>query len=172
MERDLLFSSTIENVVKVWKTKLGRDWNNGSLYMLQIAKLFSWLDLISIKHYPPNSIFYFAELGSLYIWNAVSASLLKLLSKLLCNVFSDRGPRLTRDFSDLKTEILASAFWKRNMFLRFLWIIYDPYVFSQTKAKGTLMQMVGADWLRSDKRENDLAGRPGGMVQVIVTTSW
>ncbi|KAJ7970446.1 Protein ENHANCED DISEASE RESISTANCE 2-like [Quillaja saponaria] len=33
------------------------------------------------------------------------------------------------------------------------------------KAKGTLMQMVGADWLRSDRREDDLCGRPGGIVQ-------
>ncbi|XP_040969199.1 protein ENHANCED DISEASE RESISTANCE 2-like isoform X3 [Gossypium hirsutum] len=33
------------------------------------------------------------------------------------------------------------------------------------KAKGTLMQMVAADWLRSDKREDDLGGRPGGIVQ-------
>ncbi|WCJ41008.1 hypothetical protein M5689_021900 [Euphorbia peplus] len=33
------------------------------------------------------------------------------------------------------------------------------------KAKGTLMQMVGADWLRSDKREDDLAGRAGSIVQ-------
>ncbi|KAK6138090.1 hypothetical protein DH2020_028180 [Rehmannia glutinosa] len=33
------------------------------------------------------------------------------------------------------------------------------------KAKGTLMEMVGADWLRSDKREDDLGGRPGGIVQ-------
>lgn len=32
-------------------------------------------------------------------------------------------------------------------------------------AKGTLMDMVGADWLRSDKREDDLGGRPGGIVQ-------
>ncbi|KAK4430914.1 protein ENHANCED DISEASE RESISTANCE 2-like [Sesamum alatum] len=32
-------------------------------------------------------------------------------------------------------------------------------------AKGTLMQMVAADWLKSDKREDDLAGRPGGIVQ-------
>lgn len=30
------------------------------------------------------------------------------------------------------------------------------------------MEMVGADWLRSDKREDDLGGRPGGIVQVIV----
>lgn len=28
------------------------------------------------------------------------------------------------------------------------------------------MQMVAADWLRSDKREDDLASRPGGIVQV------
>jgi len=28
------------------------------------------------------------------------------------------------------------------------------------------MQMVGADWLRSDKREDDLGSRPGGIVQV------
>jgi hypothetical protein len=28
------------------------------------------------------------------------------------------------------------------------------------------MQMVAADWLRSDKREDDLGGRPGSIVQV------
>lgn len=33
------------------------------------------------------------------------------------------------------------------------------------KAKGTLMQMVAADWIRSDKREDDLAGRSRGIVQ-------
>ncbi|XP_044461274.1 protein ENHANCED DISEASE RESISTANCE 2-like [Mangifera indica] len=33
------------------------------------------------------------------------------------------------------------------------------------KAKGTLMQMVGADWIRSNERENDLGSRPGGLVQ-------
>lgn len=36
----------------------------------------------------------------------------------------------------------------------------------QIKAKGTLMQMVAADWLKSDKREDDLGGRPGSIVQV------
>ncbi|KAH9700566.1 Pleckstrin (PH) and lipid-binding START domains-containing protein [Citrus sinensis] len=35
----------------------------------------------------------------------------------------------------------------------------------KVKAKGTLMQMVAADWLKSDKREDDLGGRPGGIVQ-------
>ncbi|XP_078427909.1 protein ENHANCED DISEASE RESISTANCE 2-like isoform X2 [Wolffia australiana] len=33
------------------------------------------------------------------------------------------------------------------------------------KANSTLMQMLGADWLKSDKREDDLAGRSGGIVQ-------
>nr|KJB26209.1 hypothetical protein B456_004G230200 [Gossypium raimondii] len=33
------------------------------------------------------------------------------------------------------------------------------------KAKCTLMQMVAADWLRSDTREDDLGGRPGSIVQ-------
>ncbi|KAH7854579.1 hypothetical protein Vadar_015552 [Vaccinium darrowii] len=33
------------------------------------------------------------------------------------------------------------------------------------KAKGSLMQMVAADWIRSDKREDDLGSRPGGIVQ-------
>lgn len=28
------------------------------------------------------------------------------------------------------------------------------------------MQMVAADWLKSDQREDDLAGRHGGIVQV------
>ncbi|XVF23622.1 hypothetical protein REPUB_Repub13aG0055400 [Reevesia pubescens] len=32
-------------------------------------------------------------------------------------------------------------------------------------ANGTLMQMVGADWLISDKREDDLGSRLGGLVQ-------
>ncbi|KAI5413235.1 hypothetical protein KIW84_057732 [Lathyrus oleraceus] len=35
----------------------------------------------------------------------------------------------------------------------------------KVKAKGTLMQMVAADWLRSEKREDDLGGRPGSIVQ-------
>ena len=28
-----------------------------------------------------------------------------------------------------------------------------------------MMQMVGADWISSDKREDDLGGRLGGLVQ-------
>lgn len=28
------------------------------------------------------------------------------------------------------------------------------------------MKLVAADWLRSDKREDDLGGRPGSIVQV------
>ncbi|CAN1171879.1 Protein-tyrosine sulfotransferase [Linum perenne] len=39
------------------------------------------------------------------------------------------------------------------------------YVIFQIKAKGTLMQMVAADWLKSDKREDDLAGLHGSIVQ-------
>lgn len=56
------------------------------------------------------------------------------------------------------------------------WATSDPSTFlirSETylqdqhkiKANGTLMKMVAADWLKSDKREDDLAGRPGGIVQ-------
>lgn len=30
------------------------------------------------------------------------------------------------------------------------------------------MQMVAADWIRSDKREDNLAGRYGGIVQVLI----
>lgn len=40
------------------------------------------------------------------------------------------------------------------------------FLFHQVKAKETLMQLVGADWLQSNKREDDLGGRPGGIVQV------
>lgn len=56
------------------------------------------------------------------------------------------------------------------------WTTADPSTFlirgdqyltdhQKVKAKGTLMQMVGADWLRSDKREDDLGGRLGSIVQ-------
>ncbi|XP_076912469.1 protein ENHANCED DISEASE RESISTANCE 2-like [Bidens hawaiensis] len=56
------------------------------------------------------------------------------------------------------------------------WAASDPSLFlvrganylkdnQKNKAKGTLMEMVGADWLQSDTREDDLAARPGGIVQ-------
>ncbi|KAK7277321.1 hypothetical protein RIF29_18472 [Crotalaria pallida] len=56
------------------------------------------------------------------------------------------------------------------------WAISDPSVFlirgrtylqdqKKVKANGTLMQMVGADWLRSDKRQDNLSGRPDSIVQ-------
>ncbi|KAL8518009.1 hypothetical protein ACS0TY_009339 [Phlomoides rotata] len=56
------------------------------------------------------------------------------------------------------------------------WATTDPSAFlirgdnylhdhQKIKAKGTLMRMVAADWLQSDKREDDLAGRYGGIVQ-------
>ncbi|KAJ0678275.1 putative protein ENHANCED DISEASE RESISTANCE 2 [Helianthus annuus] len=57
------------------------------------------------------------------------------------------------------------------------WAASDPSLFlirgsnylednQKNKAKGTMMEMVGADWLQSDTREDDLASRPGGIVQV------
>ncbi|VVB01739.1 unnamed protein product [Arabis nemorensis] len=56
------------------------------------------------------------------------------------------------------------------------WTTTDPSTFlirgktyledqTKVKAKGTLMEMVAADWLKSDKREDDLGSRPGGIVQ-------
>ncbi|KAF1878943.1 hypothetical protein Lal_00047615 [Lupinus albus] len=56
------------------------------------------------------------------------------------------------------------------------WAASDPSLFlirgetylkdqHKVKAKGTLMQMVGADWLRSNTREDDLSSRPGSIVQ-------
>ncbi|OVA10121.1 Pleckstrin homology domain [Macleaya cordata] len=56
------------------------------------------------------------------------------------------------------------------------WTTADPSTFlirgphylkdhQKVKAKGTLMQMVAADWLRSDKREDNLGSRPGSIVQ-------
>ncbi|KAJ8510670.1 hypothetical protein OPV22_001104 [Ensete ventricosum] len=56
------------------------------------------------------------------------------------------------------------------------WAMADPSTFlirgesylhnhQKVKANDTLMQMVAADWLKSDKREDDLGGRPGGIVQ-------
>lgn len=56
------------------------------------------------------------------------------------------------------------------------WAAADPSTFlirgenylkdhRKIKADGTLMQMIGADWLRSNKREDNLAGRPSSLVQ-------
>ncbi|KAG6476438.1 hypothetical protein ZIOFF_065679 [Zingiber officinale] len=55
------------------------------------------------------------------------------------------------------------------------WAMTDPSTFLirgesylhdnlKIKANGTLMQMVAADWLKSDRREDDLASRPGAIV--------
>ncbi|RWW03761.1 hypothetical protein GW17_00033053 [Ensete ventricosum] len=38
---------------------------------------------------------------------------------------------------------------------------------SNVKANTTLMQMVAADWMKSDKREDNLGSRTGGIVQLI-----
>ncbi|RDY00520.1 Protein ENHANCED DISEASE RESISTANCE 2-like protein, partial [Mucuna pruriens] len=56
------------------------------------------------------------------------------------------------------------------------WTSSDPSLFlvrgetylqdhQKVKAKGTMMQLVGADWLRSDTREDNLSNRPGSIVQ-------
>ncbi|KAL5069446.1 hypothetical protein RYX36_020333 [Vicia faba] len=56
------------------------------------------------------------------------------------------------------------------------WADSDPSLFlvrgetylqdhTKVKATNTLMQLVGADWLRCDKREDDLSSRPGSIVQ-------
>lgn len=63
-----------------------------------------------------------------------------------------------------------------NLTLPCSWATADPSTFlirgdnylkdhQKVKAKGTLMQMIGADWISSDKREDDLGGRLGGLVQ-------
>ncbi|CAH8360249.1 unnamed protein product [Eruca vesicaria subsp. sativa] len=63
-----------------------------------------------------------------------------------------------------------------NLSLPCSWSTADPSTFlirgnnyltdqQKVKAKGTMMQLIGADWIRSDKREDDLGGRLGGLVQ-------
>lgn len=56
--------------------------------------------------------------------------------------------------------------WEGSIDFSFISMPFFYFHSPQVKAKGTLMQMVAADWLRSDKREDDLAGRPGSIVQV------
>ncbi|GFY87490.1 pleckstrin homology (PH) and lipid-binding START domains-containing protein [Actinidia rufa] len=63
------------------------------------------------------------------------------------------------------------------------WTTADPSTFlirgesyqqalQKTKAKSTLLQMVAADWIRSDKREDDLGSHPGGIVQIPGSTTY
>ncbi|CAL9076159.1 unnamed protein product, partial [Musa textilis] len=63
------------------------------------------------------------------------------------------------NFNQLKLVLCISYYFN----------VLQPYLsntlFPQVKANDTLMQMVAADWLKSDKREDDLGGRPGGIVQ-------
>ncbi|KAJ4895836.1 Pleckstrin homology (PH) and lipid-binding START domains-containing protein [Raphanus sativus] len=63
-----------------------------------------------------------------------------------------------------------------NLTLPCSWATADPSTFlirgenylqdqQKVKATDTMMQMIGADWISSDKREDDLGGRLGGVVQ-------
>ncbi|KAJ0255357.1 hypothetical protein HA466_0101190 [Hirschfeldia incana] len=63
-----------------------------------------------------------------------------------------------------------------NLTMPCSWATADPSTFlirgenylkdrQKVKANDTLMQMIGADWISSDKREDDLGGRLGGLVQ-------
>lgn len=47
-----------------------------------------------------------------------------------------------------------------------IYLVFICFHFVQITAKNILMQTVAVDWLKSDKQENDLAGRPGSIVQV------
>lgn len=61
-------------------------------------------------------------------------------------------------------NLLKFSYAKAHFFLFF----GCDFIFEQIKANGTLMQMVAADWLKSSKREDDLGGRAGGIVQVYI----
>ncbi|KAL8052115.1 hypothetical protein ABFX02_06G192400 [Erythranthe guttata] len=71
------------------------------------------------------------------------------------------GATLTKD-----TSFKIPCSWSISEPSSFL-IRGDNYIEDRQKvtAKGTLMQMVGADWIKSDKREDDLGGRFGGIVE-------
>ncbi|KAK9059804.1 hypothetical protein SSX86_020508 [Deinandra increscens subsp. villosa] len=82
-----------------------------------------------------------------------------------------------QDMDFCSTKCYGSTLVKDSTFNKpCTWAASDPSLFlvrgpnyikdnQKNKAKGTDMQMVGADWLQSDKREDDLAARPGGIVQ-------
>ncbi|XP_030447897.1 protein ENHANCED DISEASE RESISTANCE 2-like [Syzygium oleosum] len=86
------------------------------------------------------------------------------------------------DLQEMVTEDIVSCCYGTTLpkdptcMLTSSWTEADPSTFlmrgknylkdhQKVKAKGTLVQMVAADWLRSDKREDDLGGRPGSIVQ-------
>ncbi|KAL0756072.1 hypothetical protein Bca101_093740 [Brassica carinata] len=79
---------------------------------------------------------------------------------------------------DEKTTFFYGATLQKdpNLTLPCSWATADPSTFlirgdnylqdqQKVKAKDTMMQMIGADWISSDKREDDLGGRLGGVVQ-------
>ncbi|CAH8323856.1 unnamed protein product [Eruca vesicaria subsp. sativa] len=79
---------------------------------------------------------------------------------------------------DDKTTFFYGATLQKdpNLTMPCSWATADPSTFlirgenylkdrQKVKANDTLMQMIGADWISSDKREDDLGGRLGGLVQ-------
>lgn len=93
----------------------------------------------------------------------------------------------------VRTYKLCWTFWTSNfpplwMFLQKQWINIVPWSsiilnflivthwfyyenntllpIHQIKAKHTMMELVAVDWLKSNKREDDLGGRPGSIIQV------
>ncbi|XP_041997049.1 protein ENHANCED DISEASE RESISTANCE 2-like isoform X2 [Salvia splendens] len=70
------------------------------------------------------------------------------------------GTTLPRD-ANLKTPCSCAEADPTSFLIRGKTYLHDQ---KKIKAKGALMQLVGADWIKSSKREDNLAGRSNGIV--------
>jgi DNA-directed RNA polymerase specialized sigma24 family protein len=61
--------------------------------------------------------------------------------------------------------LYCEIFKGRKSFTNQIFFIHREFE-SLTTYLFAFMQMVAADWLRSDRREDDLGGRPGSIMQV------
>ncbi|KAG6410114.1 hypothetical protein SASPL_128163 [Salvia splendens] len=77
------------------------------------------------------------------------------------------GTTLPRD-ANLKAPCSCAEADPTSFLIRGKTYLHDQ---KKIKAKGTLMQLVGADWIKSSQREDDLAGRSNGIVSVSLSLS-
>ncbi|KAG6412705.1 hypothetical protein SASPL_125390 [Salvia splendens] len=77
------------------------------------------------------------------------------------------GTTLPRD-ANLKTPCSCAEADPTSFLIRGKTYLHDQ---KKIKAKGALMQLVGADWIKSSKREDNLAGRSNGIVSVSPSLS-
>ncbi|XP_074560880.1 protein ENHANCED DISEASE RESISTANCE 2-like isoform X2 [Curcuma longa] len=156
-----------------WKSDAGAVGMNGSFLEANDTD-DEFFDFLDESEYEQQEDMWTSYSPSQARWSP-AAALMKRLHGLAVQTRSCIGETSLSD--DAPSCSYGSTLLKDSSFsLASTWASADPSTFlirgitylrdrKKIAASGTLMELVAADWLKSDKREDDLSGRSGGIVQ-------